>query len=206
MRAVIYARYSSESQREESIEGQLRECYEFARRNKYIVLEEYIDRAISGTTDKRPDFLRMIEDGKSKNFDYVIVYQLDRFARNRYDSAINTLALRNNGVKVVSATENISDKPEGRLLENVIIGINEYYSAELSQKVKRGLKESRIKGQFTGGRTPYGYNVENLKLSINETQANIVRLMFDEYLAGKKIKDIVVMLKDKGIKITKIQK
>ena len=77
-RAVIYARFSSHSQTEQSIEGQLRECYEFARRNKYIVLEEYIDRAISGTTDKRPDFLRMIEDGKSKNFDYVIVYQLDR--------------------------------------------------------------------------------------------------------------------------------
>lgn len=97
----------------------------------------------------------MLYDSKQRTFEAVLVYKLDRFARNRYDSAINTLALQNNGVKVVSATENISDKPEGRLVENVIIGVNEYYSAELSQKVKRGLKESRIKGLFTGGPTPY---------------------------------------------------
>ena len=199
-KAVIYARYSSDSQTEQSIEGQLRVCKEFAERNGFVIVKEYIDRAKTGTNDNRPAFQQMIFDSKNKSFNFVLVYKLDRFSRNRYDSAINTMALSKNGVKVISATENISDKPEGRLLENVIIGINEYYSAELSQKVKRGLKESRIKGQFTGGRTPYGYNVENLKLSINETQANIVRLMFDEYLSGKKIKDIVVMLKDKGIK------
>ena len=127
-RAVIYARFSSHSQTEQSIEGQLRECYEFARRNKYIVLEEYIDRAISGTTDKRPDFLRMIEDGKSKNFDYVIVYQLDRFARNRYDSAHYKNILHKNGIKVLSAKENISDEPSGSLMESVLEGIAEYYS------------------------------------------------------------------------------
>ena len=200
IKAVIYARYSSSSQTEQSIEGQVRVCREFAERNGYVIVSEYVDRAKTGTNDNRPAFQQMLYDSKQKTFEAVLVYKLDRFARNRYDSALNTLTLLNNGVKVVSATENISDKPEGRLVENVIIGVNEYYSAELSQKVKRGLKESRIKGQFTGGRTPYGYNVENLKLSINETQANIVRLMFNEYLSGKKIKDIVVMLKDKGIK------
>ena len=198
IKAVIYARYSSDSQTEQSIEGQLRVCKEFAERNGFVIVKEYIDRAKTGTNDNRPAFQQMIFDSKNKSFNFVLVYKLDRFSRNRYDSAINTMALSKNGVKVISATENISDKPEGRLLENVIIGINEYYSAELSQKVKRGLKESRIKGQFTGGRTPYGYNVENLKLSINETQANIVRLMFNEYMSGKKIKDIVLMLKDKG--------
>ena len=199
-KAVIYARYSSDSQTEQSIEGQLRVCKEFAERNGFVIVKEYIDRAKTGTNDNRPAFQQMLYDSKNKAFQFVLVYKLDRFARNRFDSAINTMTLSKNGVKVVSATENISDKPEGRLLENVIIGVNEYYSAELSQKVKRGLKESRIKGQFTGGRTPYGYNVENLKLSINENQANIVRTMFNEYLAGKKIKDIVLMLKDKGIK------
>ena len=87
MNAVIYARYSSHNQREESIEGQLKVCYEFANKNGYTVLAEYIDRALSGTSDARPDFLRMIDDSAKHGFDYVIVYQLDRFARNRYDSA-----------------------------------------------------------------------------------------------------------------------
>ena len=106
-KAVIYARYSSDSQTEQSIEGQLRVCKEFAERNGFVIVKEYIDRAISGTTDKRPDFLRMIEDSKSKSFDYVIVYQLDRFARNRYDSAHYKNILRKNDVKVLSAKENI---------------------------------------------------------------------------------------------------
>ncbi len=199
-KAVIYARYSSDSQTEQSIEGQVRVCKEYAERNGFVIVNEYIDRAMTGTNDKRPALQQMLYDSKDKSFNFVIVYKLDRFSRNRYDSAVNRAILVKNGVKLLSATENISDAPEGILLDSVLVGLAEYYSVELSQKVKRGLKESRIKGQFTGGRTPYGYNVENLKITIDETQANIVRLMFDEYLAGKKIKDIVVMLKDKGIK------
>ena len=199
-KAVIYARYSSDSQTEQSIEGQLRVCKEFAERNGFIIVKEYIDRAMTGTNDKRPALQQMLYDSKDKGFNFVIVYKLDRFSRSRYDSSVNRAILLKNGVKLISATENISDAPEGILLDSVLVGLAEYYSVELSQKVKRGLKESRIKGQFTGGRTPYGYSVENLKITINETQANIVRLMFDEYLSGKKIKDIVVMLKDKGIK------
>ena len=87
MNAVIYARYSSDSQREESIEGQLRECKEYAARNNIVLLGEYIDRAISAKTDNRPDFQRMIKDSYTKLFDTIIVWKLDRFARNRYDSA-----------------------------------------------------------------------------------------------------------------------
>ena len=103
---VIYARFSSHSQTEQSIEGQLKECYEFAKRNDYNVIAEYIDRALTGTTDKRPEFLRMIEDSKKKAFKYVLVYQLDRFARNRYDSATYKAKLKKNGVRVLSAKEN----------------------------------------------------------------------------------------------------
>ena len=96
-RVVIYARFSSHSQTEQSIEGQLRECYEYAKRQDLLVVAEYIDRALTGTTDKRPEFIRMIEDSKKKNFDYVLVYQLDRFARNRYDSANYKAKLKKNG-------------------------------------------------------------------------------------------------------------
>ena len=199
-KAVIYARYSSDSQTEQSIDGQLRVCKEYAERNGLVVVNEYIDRAMTGTNDKRPALQQMLYDSKNKNFDFVLVYKLDRFSRSRYDSSVNRAILLKNGVKLISATENISDAPEGILLDSVLVGLAEYYSVELSQKVKRGLKESRIKGLFTGGRTPYGYNVVDKKVSVNEEQANIVKLMFDEYISGKCIKDIVKILQNKGIK------
>ena len=120
MNVVIYARYSSDRQTEQSIEGQLKECYEYARRNGYTVVGEYIDRAISGTTDHRPEFLRMIADGDKKLFQAVLVYQLDRFARNRYDSATYKAKLKKNGIRVLSARENISDDASGVLMEAVL--------------------------------------------------------------------------------------
>ena len=101
---VIYARFSSHSQTEQSIEGQLKVCYEFAKRNDYNVIGEYIDRAISGKdAEKRPDFQRMIADSAKRQFNAILVYQLDRFSRNRYDSAIYKAKLRKYGVRVLSA-------------------------------------------------------------------------------------------------------
>ena len=104
MNAVIYARYSSDNQREESIEGQLRECKEFAEANDMTIVDTYIDRALSAKTDNRPDFQRMIKESVKGAFELVIVWKLDRFARNRYDSAHYKAVLQKNGVKVVSAT------------------------------------------------------------------------------------------------------
>ena len=140
--SVIYTRYSSYSQNEQSIEGQLRDCYSFAEREGYTVIGTYTDRALTGRTDNRPDFQRMILDARKRQFKYVIVYKLDRFARNRYDSAVYKYKLRQCGVKVVSATEGISDNPEGIILEAVLEASAEYYSLELSQKIKRGQRES----------------------------------------------------------------
>lgn len=128
--AVIYARFSSHAQNEQSIEGQLAECRAFAERNNLRIVHEYIDRALTGTTDKRPDFLQMIEDSKRKGFQFVIVYQLDRFARNRYDSATYKAKLKKNGVRVLSAKENITDDASGILIEGVLESMAEYYSAE----------------------------------------------------------------------------
>ena len=122
MTEVIYARYSSDNQREESIEGQLRECQAFAKKNDITLLEPYIDRALSAKTDHRPNFLKMIKDSAAKKFDVVIVWKLDRFARNRFDSAHYKSVLRKNGVKVVSATEAISEGAEGILLESMLEG------------------------------------------------------------------------------------
>lgn len=129
MNGVIYARYSSDNQREESIEGQLRECNDFAKRNDITIIDSYIDRAFSATTDKRPAFQKMIKDSAKNMFDVIIVQKLDRFARNRYDSARYKAQLRKNGVKVISANENISEGSEGIILESVLESMDEYYSA-----------------------------------------------------------------------------
>ncbi len=199
-KAVIYARFSSYGQTEQSIEGQLRECHAFAERQGLRVVGEYIDRAISGTTDKRPDFLRMIDDSKKKVFDYVIVYQLDRFARNRYDSAIYKNSLKKNNVKVLSAKENISDDASGILMEGLFESIAEYYSAELSQKVKRGINESLIKGNFIGGTVLFGYEIIDKKWTIKEDEAVYIRKVFDEYTKGKTQKEIADELNEMGVR------
>ena len=128
--AVIYARYSCDNQSEQSIEGQLHVCQEYAQRNNILILDTYIDRAMSGTNDNRPDFQRMIKDSANKAWDYCLVYKLDKFSRNKYETAIHKKTLRDNGVKVISAMENIPDTPEGIILESLLEVMNQYYSAE----------------------------------------------------------------------------
>jgi DNA invertase Pin-like site-specific DNA recombinase len=145
MKAVLYCRYSSDSQSENSIEGQLRESKAFAERKGMTILGTYIDRALSAKSDNRPEFQRMIKDSAKGLFDVIIVWKLDRFARNRYDSAHYKAILRKNGVKVISATEPISEDATGILLESLLEGMSEYYSAELAEKVKRGLIENALK-------------------------------------------------------------
>ena len=197
--AVIYARYSSDNQTEQSIEGQLRVCEQYAKNNDIIILKTYIDRAMTGTNDNRPDFQQMIKDSASKEWQNIIVYKLDRFSRNKYETAKYKKILKDNGVKLISAMENIPDTPEGIILESLLEGMAEYYSAELSQKVKRGMNETRLKGNFTGGTIIYGYNVENHKVVINEEQAEVVRFIYEQYALGVYVKDIIQKLNEKHI-------
>ena len=197
--AVIYARYSCDQQTEQSIDGQLRVCEDYAQRNGILILNTYIDRAMTGTNDNRPDFQRMIKDSNRKEWNYVLVYKLDRFSRNKYESTIHKRTLKNNGVKVLSAMENIPDTPEGIILESLLEGMNQYYSAELSQKVSRGMRENRLKGLYQGGGVPYGYKVENQRLIIDDMQAETVRFMYSQYSKGVFVKDIIAELTAKGI-------
>ena len=155
MKAVIYARYSSDNQREESIEGQLRECTAYCKKNNITILRTYIDRALSAKTDNRPDFQRMIKDSAKGLFDVVIVWKLDRFARNRYDSAIHKAKLKKNGVRVLSAKENITDDASGILIEGVLESMAEYYSADLAEKVSRGMTENALKCRFNGDHSDF---------------------------------------------------
>jgi len=196
---VIYARYSSHGQQDQSIDGQLRDCYAFAEREGYAVVGEYIDRALSAKTGDRPDFQRMITDAAKKQFQTVLVWKLDRFARNRYDSAIYKSKLKKHGVKVVSATENITDNPEGIILEGMLESMAEYYSANLSQNVKRGQRESMLKGQHVGGIPPIGFKIENKKLVVDEDKAPIIRYAFEQYAKGVPKKQIMAELSAKGV-------
>ena len=197
---IIYARYSSHAQNEQSIEGQLRECYAFAERNDIKITGEYIDRALTGTMDKRPEFLRMIEDSKKKIFNFVVVYQLDRFARNRYDSAIYKAKLKKNEVRVLSAKENITDDASGILIEGVLESMAEYYSKELSQKIKRGKVISAEKCKYLGGTVHYGYKVDdNMNFAIDEQAASYVVKMFEMYASGTKARHIMNWLNDNKV-------
>ena len=204
MKAVIYARYSSDNQTEASIEGQMRECMEFAEHADIEVIGNYIDRALSAKTDNRPEFQRMIKDSYKHAFDCIIVWKLDRFASNRYDSAHYKALLKKNGVKVISAKETIAEGSEGILLESVLEGMAEYYSAELAEKVSRGMTENVLKGICNGGQITFGYKVNDEHYyEKDEICAPIVEQIFEMYADGYKIKEIVDYLAKHNIKTYK---
>ena len=197
--AVIYARYSSDSQTEQSIEGQLRECRKFAERNDMLIVDTYIDRAMTGTNDNRFAFQKMLRDSSKRQWEIVIVYKLDRFSRNKYESVIHKKTLKDNGVKIVSAMENIPDSPEGTLMESVLEGFNQYFSEELTQKVNRGLRESWLKGNVTGGGRTYGYNAVNKKYIVNENESLVVKEIFERYANGEPASSIISSLTERRI-------
>lgn len=201
LRAVIYARYSSSVQTEQSIEGQLRDCYKIVEEMGFTVVREYIDRALTGKNDERPQFRRMIHDSAFGTFDVVITWKMDRFARNRTDSALYKKILKDNGVRVIYAAETIPEGNEGVILESVLEGLAEYFSLDLAQKSIRGKRESIRKGKHVGGKILYGYKVDaNNYYVIDEPAAAIVRKIFNDYVSGIKATDIAKNLNEAGIK------
>ncbi len=202
---TLYLRFSSDRQSEQSIEGQLRDCIAYCKRKEYRITAIYIDRATTARKDieKRVQFQKMIADSKRGLWQKVIVWKLDRFSRNREDSAIFKMRLRKNGVRVESATEAIANTPEGIILESVLEGIAEYYSADLSQKITRGMRESALKGQSIGGHVPLGYQIKNHKLVIDPVTAPIVQEAFERYASGESIADICRMFNLKGYRTAK---
>ena len=155
MRAVAYVRFSSDSQRNESLDAQLRAIKDYCNNNNLNLVNVYSDSALSGTsTDNRTSFLQMISDSKKDLFDFVIVHKLDRFARNRYDQAIYEKKLNDNNVKIVSVREQFNDSPESVILKSVLAGMNEYYSLNLSVEVKKGMYENFENNKHTAGIPP----------------------------------------------------
>ena len=188
--AYIYARYSSDNQREESITAQLRAIHEYCDTNGIRILQEFKDEAKSATTDKRPQFQDMFAKIKERPADYLIVHKLDRFARNRYDAALYRKILKDNGMKLVSVLERLDDSPESIIMEGLLESMNEYYSANLSREAKKGLKENILMGRRNGGKAPIGYTIVNQHLVPN-ADAEKVRNIFEMYAEGKSYKDMM---------------
>ena len=165
------------------------------------MIGEYIDRAISGKTDERPDFQRMIKDASKHQFERVIVWKLDRFARNRYDSATYKHKLKQFGVKVISAMENVGEGDESVLLEALLEASAEYYSLDLKKKIERGMRESALNGKFVGGAVPWWCSVgTDRKLVVNEERAAIVKEGFARYDSGEGSKSIVDDFAKRGLR------
>lgn len=181
IRAASYLRYSSDNQREESIVAQERAIEEYCKRKGYVLVKKYADEARSATTDNRADFQRMIEESVLGAYEVLVVHKLDRFARNRYDSALYKRRLKLNGIKVESVLEQLDNSPESVILESVLEGMAEYYSKNLSREVRKGLNENAMKATHNGGRPAYGLKVnpETHMYEIDEKRYRAVQMYFE---------------------------
>ena len=200
-RVAQYARFSSDNQRTESIDAQLRAMNQFCKQQHWQVVATYTDEARSATTDNRPQFQKMIFDSSKGIFDIVLVHKLDRFSRDRYDSAIYKKRLKKNNVQLCSVLERIDDSPESIMMESVLEGMAEYYSRNLGREVMKGMKETALQCKHTGGCPPLGYDVdEDRKLVINEHEAEAVRIIFEMYADGYGYSAIIDYLNGHGYK------
>ncbi len=202
--AVVYARYSSHNQSEQSIEGQLDAAYKYADEKGYSIISEYIDRAKSGRNDNRESFQKMLKDTEKHKFSVIIVWKVDRFGRNREEITINKARCRRNGVRIEYVAEAIPDTDEGVVLESVLEGFAEYYSLQLSRNIRRGQKESAEKCQSIGGGTPLGYKIgEDKKFILDPQGAETVRMIFRLYADGQSIFQVIDHLNDLGLRTSK---
>ena len=204
MNAVIYARYSSHNQTEQSIEGQLAAAYKYAATKGYTVIQEYCDRAKTGTNDNREAFQQMLKDTAKKQFEVIIVWKVDRFGRNREEITFNKYKAKKNGVRVEYVAENISDGPEGVILESVLEGMAEYYSKQLSQNVKRGLLESAKKHKVIGGHVPFGYRISiDKEFELDPEKAPVAKEIFERYANGASMAQLAKHYNSLGYNFTR---
>ncbi len=199
-RVVGYCRFSSNNQREESIDAQKRAITEHCKRMGWVIVGWYEDKALSGTSDQRPSFLRMVADSEQGIFDIVLVHKLDRFSRNVLDKELYKMELAKNGVELKSVTEHWDDSPEGTFNEGIVSLMAEFYSRNLSREIKKGMRENAYQGKFSGGRCLYGYAIDPVtrKYIINEDEASGVRLMFQMAKDGFSYKEIAEELNRRG--------
>lgn len=204
LRAAIYIRYSSENQRDGySIEYQMDECQKYINEQGFIFQKSYIDEATSGkTTNKRNAFFELLADVKAGLYDVVVVYKYSRFARNLMEATLYRQQIEKNGAKLISAMERIDDStPEGRMMRNIILTMDEYYSDNLSTFVQSSMYTAAKSGKYLGGILPYGFSVNEEGYFIeNKAEADIVRRIFELRASGAMPADILRIFHDEGIR------
>jgi len=204
IKAVAYARYSSETQRQESITAQLRAIYNYAKTKGIEIVKVYTDEARTATTDEREGFQKMIAELELIRPNLVLVHKLDRFARDRIDAAFYRWQMKKHNVRLVAVEQDFGDAPEAVIMESVVEGMAQYYSLNLSREVKKGQTETVMKKQHCGGIPPLGYDLdENRQYVINEYEATAVRLIFKRKLEGKSYGEIAAELNSMGYKTKK---
>ncbi len=204
MRAVIYARFSSNNQREESITAQLRKGHDYCQKEGYTVVREYIDEAKSGKTiEKRDAFRAMMNDSAYGEFDVMVTHKFDRFARNRMEAALVKHHLMQNNVRIEYVEYRIDGSPESVMLEAVMEGQAEFFSLNLSREVIKGQTENVHQGKYNGGPVPLGYDIVNGFYSINEKEAQVIRTIFRMRLEGKTYGEVLAHLNESGMKTKK---
>lgn len=203
-KVALYARFSSDNQRTESIDAQIRAMTEYCRQQHWQIVATYTDEAKSATTDNRPQFQQMVSDSSKGLFSIVLVHKLDRFSRNRYDSAMYKSRLKKNNVRIASVLERIDDTPESVMMEAMLEGMAEYYSKNLSREVMKGMNETALQAKHTGGCCPLGYDLNSdRRLVINSHEAESVRIIFDMYDNGYGYSEIIDFLNGHGFKTKK---
>ena len=200
-RAVIYARFSSDMQREESIDAQVRACKEYCKRKGYIVVNVYSDEAKSGRSIlERTAYNQMLADAIGDSFDVIIFHKIDRNSRNEFNYYTFKDKLEKLGIRYEYAVQPIDQSPEGQMMESMLVGMAAYYSRNLSKETKKGLNENAYKALFNGGIAPYGYKIVDQHYIIDEAEAQAIRLIFSMYISGCGYGDICAALKEKGYK------
>lgn len=198
---VVYARYSSHAQKDTSIEDQVRDIEAYCRLNNLRIVKVYADRHLTGTSDKRPQFQQLMKDAAHGRWSFVVVWKTDRFARNRYDSATYKYRLKRYGVRVLSAKESIPEGPEGILLESVLEGSAEYYSANLAQNIKRGMRSNALNCMVNSGSIPFGYcKGPDGRFAVVPAEAEVVREIFRKVAEGVPFVEISNELNGRGVR------
>ena len=198
-KAVIYARYSSHNQREASLEQQISECRKYAEKNGYTISEVYQDAAISGRTDERPAFKRMMKDAEKEKFDYIICWKSNRIGRNMTQAMTNMAKLAEYGVECIYTEEDFDNTASGRFALRNMMNVNQFYSENMAEDITRGLMDNAEKC-MVNGRVPLGYKKgPDGKYAIDEPAAQLVREIFYRFKTGWIIADIMADLNNRGI-------
>ncbi|MCY3690758.1 MAG: recombinase family protein, partial [Chloroflexi bacterium] len=208
--AALYARVSSDRQDVDlSVAAQLRALREYAERNGYSIAREYVDEAESGRIADRPQFRRMLDEASKPNspFQEILVWKFSRFTRKREHAVAFKSMLRRKGIRVVSITEHADDSPTGKLMEAIIESVDEFYSENLAEEVRRGMREAASRGFWVASRVPYGYRKLMVQdgakkrptLELDPDTAPVVQRIFNLAEAGHGILDITRTLNDEGI-------